>query len=181
MTAAENTSLAGRANRAFTFLKNGTTEFFPGAGTRLKYVSKGTDTLTLTDLPAGLLAAGNSVTVKYLGTKVFVGSVAKIIDTHGRGDERVQTVTCEGPWGKMNRLVFRQTWGKGSYTFSSPRVILNQSALGAAMTLTEQVEEICDFASDACGFSVGDVDVGDIHLPNDETRDMTCASAAFSG
>lgn len=177
MTSAENIALAGRTNRAFTFLKNGSTEFFPGSGTRLQYVSKGTDTLTLTDLPAGLLESDDSVTVKYLGETVFVGSVATIVDSHGRGDERVQTVTCEGPWGAMNRLVFRQTWGKGSYTFSSPRVILNQSALGEGMTLTEQVEEICDFAAEACGFTVGDVDVGDIHLPNDETRDMTCASA----
>ena len=161
----------------------GAVQFMPGDGTTIRYVSKGTDVLTLTDLPAGTLAAGNEVTVKYrpragaAWTVVFRGSVARIRDAYARGDERVQTVECEGPWGAMNRLVFRQSWKSGALTVQSPRVILNQSILGEAMTLTQQVREICDFAAAKCGFSVGSVDAGTIQLPLDETRDMTCASA----
>jgi len=177
-------SLARRSDRAFRFLKNGTDEFFPGTA-RLHYVSKNADTLTLGGLPAGLLATGDAVIVQYrpdastAWTTVFAGDVAKITDRHGRGDDRVQTVICEGPWGKMARLVFRQTWAcnAGGASFSSARVVLNQSPVGEDYTISEQIQEIADFAASKCGFSAGSYAIGAVVLPKDESRDLTCAAA----
>ena len=186
MTAAGNMALAKRADRSFRFLKNGVVadEFHP-ASARLHFASKSTDTLTLGGLPPGLLAAGNTVTVQYRAdansawATVFSGDVARITDTCGRGDERQHTVVCEGPWGKMSRLVFRQTWAPNvtGASFSSARVILNQAPTGEAYTITQQVQEIADFAAAKCGFSAGTASLGNTVLPKDETRDITCAAA----
>ena len=186
MTAAGNMALAKRADRSFRFLKNGVVadEFHP-ASARLHFASKSTDTLTLGGLPPGLLAAGNTVTVQYRAdansawATVFSGDVARITDTCGRGDERQHTVVCEGPWGKMSRLVFRQTWAPNvtGASFSSARVILNQAPTGEDYTITQQVQEIADFAAAKCGFSAGTVSLGNTVLPKDETRDITCAAA----
>lgn len=186
MTAAGNMALAKRVNRSFRFLKNGVVadEFHP-ASARLHFASKSTDTLTLGGLPPGLLAAGNTVTVQYRAdadsawATVFSGDVARITDTCGRGDERQHTVVCEGPWGKMSRLVFRQTWAPNvtGASFSSARVILNQSPVGEPYTITQQVQEIANFAAAKCGFSAGTASLGNTVLPKDETRDITCAAA----
>lgn len=186
MTAAGNMALAKRADRSFRFLKNGVVadEFHP-ASARLHFASKSTDTLTLGGLPPGLLAAGNTVTVQYRAdaesawATVFSGDVARITDTCGRGDERQHTVVCEGPWGKMSRLVFRQTWAPNvtGASFSSARVILNQSPVGEPYTITQQVQEIANFAAAKCGFSAGTASLGNTVLPKDETRDITCAAA----
>ena len=186
MTAAGNMALAKRADRSFRFLKNGVVadEFHP-ASARLHFASKSTDTLTLGGLPPGLLAAGNTVTVQYRAdansawATVFSGDVARITDTCGRGDERQHTVVCEGPWGKMSRLVFRQTWAPNvtGASFSSARVILNQAPTGEDYTITQQVQEIADFAAAKCGFSAGTASLGNTVLPKDETRDITCAAA----
>lgn len=186
MTAAGNMALAKRVNRSFRFLKNGVVadEFHP-ASARLHFASKSTDTLTLGGLPPGLLAAGNTVTVQYRAdaesawATVFSGDVARITDTCGRGDERQHTVVCEGPWGKMSRLVFRQTWAPNvtGASFSSARVILNQAPTGEDYTITQQVQEIADFAAAKCGFTAGAASLGNTVLPKDETRDITCAAA----
>ena len=186
MTAAGNMALAKRADRSFRFLKNGVVadEFHP-ASARLHFASKSTDTLTLGGLPPGLLAAGNTVSVQYRAdadsawATVFSGDVARITDTCGRGDERLHTVVCEGPWGKMSRLVFRQTWAHNvtGASFSSAHVILNQAPTGEDYTITQQVQEIANFAAAKCGFSAGTASLGNTVLPKDETRDITCAAA----
>ncbi len=183
MTAAENTSLAPRSSRAFTFLKNGA-EFFPGAGTRLHFANRDVDTLVAQGLPAGLLQAGDAVSVQYNGATVFSGEVDRIVDRHGRGTERVQDVTVAGPWSKLNRLVFRQSWsvaGAGTngsaLTISSSRVILNQKANGTAQSMKEQLEEILDYACQKCGITQGTVSALAQVLPADEARDITCADA----
>lgn len=183
MTAAENTSLAPRASRAFTFLKNGA-EFFPGAGTRLHFANRDVDTLVAQGLPAGLLQAGDAVTVQYNGATVFSGEVDRIVDRHGRGSERVQDVTVTGPWSKLSRLVFRQSWsvaGAGTngdaLTISSSRVILNQKANGAAQSMKDQLDEILDYACPKCEISKGTVSALTQVLPADEARDITCADA----
>lgn len=189
MTAADNTSIAPRANRAFKFLKNGTTPFFPGAGTRLHFANRDVDTLVAQGLPAGLLQSGDTVTVQYNNgsgsyVTVFVGEVDRIVDRHGRGTERVQDVTVAGPWSKLNRLVFRQTWsvagagtGGAALTISSSRVILNQDATGAAQSMAEQLDEILTYACSKCGISKGTVSALAQVLPADEARDITCADA----
>lgn len=189
MTAAENQSIAPRASRAFKFLKNGTTEFFPGAGTRLHFANRDVDTLVAQVLPAGLLQSGDTVTVQYNNgsgswVTVFVGDVDRIVDRHGRGTDRVQDVTVAGPWSKLNRLVFRQTWsvagagtGGAALTISSSRVILNQDATGAAQTMAQQLGEILGYAAGKCGFATGTIDASGQYLPADEARDITCADA----
>lgn len=168
-----------RARRPFTFAVNGS-EFFPGAGSSLHFASKDDDTLTLVNLPEGVLAAGDSVTVAYLGKTVFAGTVDSIVDERARGDSRRQRIVCKGPWGALSRLVFRQTWHVGAdLTYSSPRVVLNQSAAGLDQNMTDTVKEICSFAAPRCGFSysASNVSVADVFLPKDETRDVTCADA----
>jgi len=183
MTPAQNTAIAARSGRAFRFLKNGSQEFFPGAGTRLRFASKAADELELVDIPAGLLSSTDSVTVVYGIATVFVGTVEKIADNLSRGDDRAQTVTCLGPWARLARLVFQQQWGvadaESSVLFSSPRVVLNQSPLGAAVDMADALREICQFAAQKCGFSYSSANVAaePLCLPFDETRDITCADA----
>ena len=177
MTAAENIAIAPRAGKAFTFLKNGSVEFFPGAGSSLHFANRDTDTFTARGLPAGLLQAGDEVTVDYNGAVVFRGDVKTIVDRHGRGDERVQDVTVAGPWDRLNRLVFRQKWGAGSLEFSSSRVILGQTAAGLAQTMAAQLEEIVGFAATPCGIALGTNGAPAQYLPLDEARDITCADA----
>ena len=177
MTAAENIAIAPRAGKAFTFLKNGSVEFFPGAGSTLRFANRDTDTFTARGLPAGLLQAGDEVTVDYNGAVVFRGDVKTIVDRHGRGDERVQDVTVAGPWDRLNRLVFRQKWGAGNLEFSSSRVILGQTAAGLAQTMAEQLAEIAGFAAGPCGIALGTNGAPAQYLPLDEARDITCADA----
>ena len=177
MTAADNLAITARTGKAFTFLKNGSTEFFPGAGSTLHFANRDTDTFTARNIPAGLLQAGDSVTVKYGNTVVFKGDVDRIVDRHGRGDDRVQDVTVAGPWGKLNRLVFKQTWGAGAVAFSSSRVILGQTAAGLAQTMAAQLAEIAGFAATPCGIALGTNAAPAQYLPLDEARDITCADA----
>lgn len=180
MTTAENIAIPARDDAPFEFHK-GATRFFPGAGARLRFASNGTDTLTLPGLPLGMLSAGDAVTVTYLGTTVFAGKVATLVERQGRGTDRVVDVTAEGPWGDMARMVFRQQWkvaGEGGAVSTSfSRLVLNQSPTGEPQDMTAQIEEIAGYAASACGFEVGDIDAGDQVLPADEARDITCAAA----
>jgi len=169
-----------RSSAPFTFWKNGFVQFKPGAGTRIHFANRDVDTLTLVGLPAGLVTSDDTVVVKYLGTRVFTGQVERIVDSHGRGDQRVQEVLCHGPWGALSRLVFRQTWHpSATVSFASARVVLNQKPDGIQQSMTDTVREILSFAASKCGYSYssGNVSISDLVLPNDETRDITCADA----
>lgn len=185
MTAAENIAIAPRAGKLLTFTRkrgNATAEFFPGAGSTLHFANRDTDLFTARGLPAGLLQAGDKVEVYYGATqptrvRVFAGDVKTIVDRHRRGDERVQDVTVAGPWDKLNRLVFRQTWGAGNLEFSSSRVILGQTAAGLAQTMAAQLGEIVGFAATPCGIALGANGAPAQYLPLDEARDITCADA----
>ncbi len=182
MTPEENKAVTPRADRAFRFFVSGS-EFFPGAGSRLHYASQAVDTLTLVDVPDGLLTARDVVSVTYRDTCVFQGTVEQIIDKHGRGDMRSNDVTCQGPWGKMQRLVFRQQWGfaRGdtSVVFKSSRVILNQAPDGTSYTQAQQLQEIVSYGAAKCGYAyaAANVEGKSINLPLDETRDVTVAAA----
>ena len=179
--ASEQSAVVARAGKPFTFLRSRSNaadaEFFPGAGSTLHFANRDTDTFTARGLPAGLLQAGDEVTVDYNGAVVFRGDVKTIVDRHGRGDERVQDVTVAGPWDRLNRLVFRQKWGAGNLEFSSSRVILGQTAAGLAQTMAEQLEEIVGFAATPCGIALGTNGAPAQYLPLDEARDITCADA----
>ena len=172
--------ITAREDKPFAFYTNGS-EFFPAAGARLRFASCDTDTLTLPGLPVGLLGKDDVVTVSYKGTQVFRGTVSTRVERQGRGTDRVEDVTVEGPWGLMARLVFRQEWKvTGTVGESCSHLILNQSPLGELQNMTAQVREIAEYASDnGCGFSYSenDIDAGDTQLPPDEARDITCAAA----
>lgn len=177
---AEQSAVTARAGRPFTFTRiraGASAEFFPGAGSTLHFANRDVDTLAARGIPAGLLQAGDAVKVEYLGRVVFQGDVDTIMDRRGRGDDRVQDVTCAGPWSRLGRLVFRQQWGMGEVAFSSSRVVLGQSALGDELTMAEQLAEIIDFAAEPCGIAAGTMDALAQHLPLDEARDITCADA----
>lgn len=181
--ASEQSTVVARAGKAFTFTRKranaADAEFFPGAGSTLHFANRDTDTFTARNLPAGLLLAGDEVTVAYGNTTVFKGEVDRIVDRHGRGTDRVQDVTVTGPWSKLNRLVFRQTWGAGNVAFSSSRVILGQTAAGLGQHMKAQLAEIAGYAATPCGISLASADnhAPEQYLPLDEARDITCADA----
>lgn len=172
--------ITAREDKPFAFYTNGS-EFYPAAGARLRFASCDTDTLTLPGLPVGLLGKDDVVTVSYKGTQVFRGTVATRVERQGRGTDRVEDVTVEGPWGLMARLVFRQEWKVSSTVSQScSHLILNQAPDGTLQDMTAQVQEIAEYASDnGCGFSYSEnnIDAGTTQLPPDEARDITCAAA----
>lgn len=187
--ASEQSAVAARNGKPFTFTRKrenaADVEFFPGAGSTLHFANRDVDTFTARGLPAGLLQSGDEVVVAYNGTAVFKGDVKAFTDRHGRGDDRVQDVTVAGPWDKLQRLVFRQTWrravkGKSPATFSTfstSRVILGQQPTGAAQTMSAQIAEIVDYAASKCGIALGTNAAPAQYLPFDEARDITCADA----
>lgn len=191
MTAAENIGIAARAGKRFKFTRSRANvadeEFFPGAGSTLHFANRDTDTFTARNIPAGLLQAGDTVKVQhkpfdnvYTWSTVFVGEVDHIVDRHGRGDDRVQDVTVVGPWSKLSRIVFRQTWGSGNVAFSSSRVILGQKADGTAQHMKAQLAEIVNYAAaNGCDIEPNSSsnNAPELYLPLDEARDITCADA----
>ena len=185
----EQSDVVAREGKPFTFLRkrgSGTAaEFFPGAGARLRFASNDTDTLALPALPVGTLVKDDVVTVQYKGTTVFRGTVATRVERNGRGTDRVEDVTCEGPWGLMARLVFRQKWkvttSSGLSDLFASHLVLNQALNGTPQNMTTQVREIASYAASLCGFTYNengnDIDAGTQQLPPDEARDLTCAAA----
>lgn len=172
----------GADSRLFSFSRvrsGATTRFYPGDGARLHFANRDVDTLEIPGVPAGYLAAGDAVTAHYRGVCVFRGDVATVVESRGRGADATQTVTCVGPWSKMQRLVYRQQWNTGGgYSYSS-RLVLNQAASGAAQGLDAALLEIAGHGAAACGYSVAarDVSVSAQALPFDECRDITVADA----
>ena len=189
MTPTENMAIAPRTDKPFTFTRirgGAEASFFPGAGTRIVFASNGTDTLTLPGLPVGMLVSGDAVKVAYKDTTVFRGTVATRVERQGRGTDRVEDVTVEGPWGMMARLVFRQEWAVrnpsgGTTTMSSSGLALNVAANGQPQTVAAQVYDIARYAASKSdgGFTVAEADVGAGNqvLPSEEVRDITCADA----
>lgn len=184
--ASEQSTVVARAGKPFTFTRkrgNAEAEFFPGAGARLRFASNDTDVLTLPGLPVGLLTRADVVIVQYEGATVFRGTVATRVERQGRGTDRVEDVTVEGPWGLMARLVFRQEWqvaGPGGQIAAlSSNLVLNQAADGVPQDMSAQVFEIADYAAGRCGFACAeeDIDAGTQQLPADEARDITCSAA----
>ena len=184
--ASEQSAVTPRTGKPFTFTRKRTNaddaEFFPGTGSTLHFANRDVDTFTARGIPAGLLQSGDEVVIAYKGTTVFRGDVKTITDRHGRGDDRIQDVTVAGPWDKLQRLVFRQTWnravkGGSPVTFSTSRVILGQQPTGAAQTMNAQVAEIVNYAATKCGITLGANAAPALYLPFDEARDITCADA----
>ena len=187
MTEADYIATAARSGKPFTFtrIRGGVSQqFLPGEGTRLHFANRATDTLEVVGVPSGFLTAGDVVTVAYLGTTVFRGEVETYTNFEGRGDDATQSVTVTGPWAKMARLVFRQSWRTGASGSSlSSRLILNQAADGTAQNLNTSLAEIAwganNTAPAACGYQIGtnSINVSTVKLPFDETRDITIANA----
>lgn len=172
----------GATSELFSFARirsGATSRFYPGAGARLRFANRDVDTLEMPGMPSGYLAAGDVVTATYKGVCVFRGDVATIVEARGRGDDATQTVTCVGPWSKMQRLVYRQNWFTGDGYSRSSRLVLNETQGGAAQNLNSELYEIASHGATPCGYTVAlaDVAVSTQTLPFDECRDITVADA----
>lgn len=177
MTATQNTGMAPREDAAFTFTANGK-RFYPQSGARLSYASRTAATLFLPGMPSGLIASGDTVTVKYNGSTVFAGTLAKYTERTTRG-LTVLDMTCADHWDILERRVFRQEWmvageGGGSVATSSARLVLNVDSLGSGpVMLPGQIGEICSYG----GLMMSDGGIPYIALPADVTENITCADA----
>lgn len=177
MTATQNTGMAPREDAAFTFTANGK-RFYPQSGARLSYASRTAATLFLPGMPSGLIASGDTVTVKYNGSTVFAGTLAKYTERTTRG-LTVLDMTFADRWDILERRVFRQEWkvageGGASVTTRSARLVLNVDALGSGpVMLNGQIGEICSYG----GIMSSDGGIPYIALPADVTENITCADA----
>ncbi len=179
MTEADYTAIAARENAAFVFyrVRGGTETRFLPESPKLHFASRDADTLSVGGAPTGFFAPGDAVRVAYLGTTVFLGTLARSGVRHARGTSAAQEAVFEGPWSTMARLVYRQYWKtESSYELSS-RLILNQHQSGTAQNLNSELGEILAHAAAACGYQVGTVSVSTQQLPFDECRDITVADA----
>ena len=146
-------------HHAFRFYANGT-EFFPHAGTRLSFVNRGIDTLTLTSLPENTLSGGDEITVTYAHTAddepttVFAGTVEQITaSSEGGPDNAWQDVVVSSPWSKFDRLVYQQNWknyATGQWVWSS-NLVLNQDSNGCSIGFKTQLNDIFTFLKTRCG------------------------------
>ena len=176
MTATQNTGMAPREDAAFTFTANGK-RFYPQSGARLSYASRTAATLFLPGMPSGLIASKDTVTVKYNGTTVFAGTLAKYTERTVRG-LTVLDMKFADRWDILERLVFRQEWkvageGGASVTTRSARLVLNVDELGLPVMLPGQIGEICSYG----GIMMADGGIPYIALPADVTENLTCADA----
>ena len=176
MTATQNTGMAPREDAAFTFTANGK-RFYPQSGARLSYASRTAATLFLPGMPSGLIASGDTVTVKYNGSTVFAGTLKKYTERTTRG-LTVLDMTCADRWDILERRVFRQEWkvageGGASVSTRSARVVLNVDELGLPVMLPGQIGEICSYG----GIMMADGGIPYVALPADVTENLTCADA----
>ena len=176
MTATQNTGMAPREDAAFTFTANGK-RFYPQSGARLSYASRTAATLFLPGMPSGLIASKDTVTVKYNGTTVFAGTLAKYTERTVRG-LTVLDMKFADRWDILERRVFRQEWkvageGGASVTTRSARLVLNVDELGLPVMLPGQIGEICSYG----GIMMADGGIPYIALPADVTENITCADA----
>ena len=176
MTADQNTGMAPREDAAFTFTANGK-RFYPQSGARLSYASRTAATLFLPGMPSGLIASKDTVTVKYNGTTVFAGTLAKYTERTVRG-LTVLDMKFADRWDILERRVFRQEWkvageGGASVTTRSARLVLNVDELGLPVMLPGQIGEICSYG----GIMMADGGIPYIALPADVTENITCADA----
>ena len=176
MTATQNTGMAPREDAAFTFTANGK-RFYPQSGARLSYASRTAATLFLPGMPSGLIASGDTVMVKYNGSTVFAGTLAKYTERTTRG-LTVLDMTCADRWDILERRVFRQEWkvageGGASVTTRSARLVLNVDELGLPVMLPGQIGEICSYG----GIMMSDGGIPYVALPADVTENLTCADA----
>ena len=169
--------------QAFRFYANDV-EFFPGAGTRLKFASRAADVLTVVGVPHGTLEGGDTVTVTYKtptassATTVFSGTVEQVTESELGGSEAYDNAVVSSPWSKLDRLVYQQQWADlatGGTVWSS-NLVLNQDVNGNSIGFKSQLNAILSFAATRCGFTF-DVLSGGQQLPFDEVRDLTCAQA----
>ena len=169
--------------QTFRYYANGV-EFFPGAGTRLKFASRAADVLTVVGVPHGTLEGGDTVTVTYKdpaassATTVFSGTVEQVTESELGGTESYDDAVVSSPWSKLDRLVYQQQWPDYSTggTVWSSNLVLNQDLNGNSIGFKSQLNEIFNFAKTRVGCTATAITGGQA-LPFDEVRDLTCAQA----
>jgi len=169
--------------------------FSPDGAASLTLCSMSDDTLTLGGMRPGVLQSGDRVSAARGGETVFRGDVDARSRHAWRGASEEETLTVTGPWRRLSRLPYTQTWvmmvereleGGGTSaaaeTVSSSRTVLNQNAAGSPLPVRQQVLEILALAaSRGIVAAPASPDVAaipaDLALPYDEQRDLTCAQA----
>lgn len=168
--------------------------FGPDAGAALAFASMADDTLTLGNMRAGVLQAGDRVSVARGGETVFRGDVESRVWHGWRGTSLEESFTVCGPWRRMSRLPYTQTWMmmverevegaavSGLEPVGTSRVVLNQGDDGTPHTVRQQVMEILAAAAGRgiiaapSAADIASIPAG-MTLPYDEARDLTCAQA----
>ena len=156
---------------AFVF-KSGNTVLSNVTSARLHFASMATDTLALS-VPAESISLGQDISVEWNDVVVFRGTAEHIMTREESGTDVLQDVTVQGPWNKLTRSIFQQIWGSSK----SAHVILNQNSSGASISHALQLANIASDACNDCDLTCGTIEGSNVHLPFDETRDITIAMA----
>jgi len=150
------------------------------AGYVIEYVSRGTDTATLTAHPSTTWNYGDTVSIYLDGARRFLGRVTTP-QLDRAGGSRLLTVPVLGVQDWLTRITYRQFWavhlGDGLGQVPSSRVILNASGPDTHLSADGQVADIINYASSrGAPLAFGSSAIG-ITLPFHEDRDLACRQA----
>jgi hypothetical protein len=130
---------------------------------------------------AATFATGDTIQIKQDTTVRFCGRISELPREASGGNHRLSYV-AEGPWARLERITFGQTWklrnSDGDLVdVSKPRVVLGQSDAGAQLTNGAQIAAVIDFLI-ARGVPIlkGTIDAG-VAMPYNEQTMLTCADA----
>ena len=130
---------------------------------------------------AAAYATGDTIQIKQDSTVRFVGRITELPREASGGNHRL-SYFAEGPWSRLERITFGQTWklrnSEGDLVdVSKPRVVLGQDDAGAQLTNGAQIAAVIDFLI-ARGVPIlkGTIDAG-VAMPYNEQTMLTCADA----
>jgi hypothetical protein len=173
----------------------------PCESAQLALRSLAEDTLALGGMDWGALSVRQGVRVTRAAPDggaqtLFEGRVSRAGLGTAAGSLRRLSATVSGPWRDMERTAYTQPWPMWVVDGDHPggrwqpratgRVLLNQNASGAPVTVRDQIADIlyCCAATrpsvadpEAAAQAVGSIPPG-ITIPFDECRDLSCAQAA---
>jgi len=140
--------------------------------------SRGIDKCTLLTLPSiATPAYGTLIEICYNGTRRFLGRVTTTPLVRS-GTSKRRKINLDGPQWWLQRIQYQQTWsiyyGGALGPQPSSRIILNQDATGANISVESQLHAIISYANTAgAPLQFGLASVG-MTLPFDEQRDLSC-------
>lgn len=146
----------------------------------IDYASRAPDTAVLVTLPEIVIPYRTSVEIWHGDVRRFLGVCMPGKRTAARSTLAVE-YRLAGPWWHLQRIVYRQIWQTLVRDALGPtpsgRVILHQSAAGAAISVDAQLADIIAYArTQSAPLALGAC-ATHLTLPWDEQRDLTCAQA----